>query len=105
MKSTEGLTLSLTKHAKKQAKAKEFHINDILKMWSGKPQVNPSRSYPGQYRVCGDGICLVGVQKGNSFVVITLYVDQEITPPRKDQLKTKAGRRFAERYAKGKGRG
>lgn len=105
METTEGVTLSLTKHAKKQAKAKNFPLDDIFKMWGNKPKINPSRSHKGQYRVCGDGICLVGVPKKNSFVVITCYVDQELTPPRPDQLATKEGRRYAKRYARGLGRG
>ncbi len=105
LKSTNGIVLSLTKHAKKQAKAKEFPIADIIKMWEDGPEVVPSRSHKGQFRVCGEGICLVGVPKGNSFIVITVYVDQELTPPRPDQLTTKSGRRYANRYAQGLGRG
>src|SRR5882757_5513593 len=99
MKSTDGVVLSLTKHAKKQAKAKGFPVADILTMWEGQNNIQPSRSHPGQFRVCGDGICLVGVPKNNSFVVITCYVDRLVTPPRPDQLGTKAGKRYAERYA------
>jgi hypothetical protein len=105
VKSTEGITLNLTKHAKRQAKSKGFPVKNILDMWSGKPRIVASRTYPGQYRVCGDGICLVGVPKGQSFVAITVYVDQELTPPREDQMSTRAGRRYAKRFAKGKGRG
>lgn len=105
MKTTEGVTLSLTKHAKRQAKAKNFPISDIVAMWENGPKVVPSRSHRGQFRVCGDGICLVGVPKDNSFVVITCYVDQELTPPRQDQLATPQGRRYAKRFAQGKGRG
>lgn len=105
MKSTEGVTLSLTKHAKRQAKSKGFPVQNILAMWSGRPRIIASRTYPGQFRVCGDGICVVGVPKGKSFVAITVYVDQELTPPREDQLATRAGQRYAKRYANGKGRG
>jgi hypothetical protein len=105
MKSTKGITLSLTKHAKKQAKSKGFPIRNILDMWNGKPRIISSRSHPGQYRVCGNGICVVGVPKGRAFVAITVYVDQDLTPPRPDQLATRAGRRYAERYANGEGRG
>lgn len=109
MRSTRGVTLSLTKHAKKQAKEKGFSVRNILDMWKEPDRIIPSRSYPGQYRVCGDGICLVGVPKGHSkvksFIVITLYADGELTPPRPDQMRTKAGRRYAIRYANGEGRG
>lgn len=103
---TQQLKLSLTKHAKKQATEKGFTISDILSMWhSPEARAIRSRSYPGQYRVCGDGICLVGVQKNKRFIVITCYADQELTPPRPDQLRTGRGRRYARRFAEGEGRG
>lgn len=105
MRSTRGVTLSLTKHAKRQAKVKGFPVSNILSMWENPDRIIPSRSYRGQYRVCGDGICLVGVPKGKSFIVITVYLDQDLTPPRPDQLQTKAGRRYAERFSNGEGRG
>lgn len=105
MRSTEGVTLSLTKHAKKQAKEKGFCVRNILDMWQKPDRIVASRTYPGQYRVCGNGICVVGVPKGGSFIGITVYTDQDLTPPRPDQLKTRAGRRYAKRYAQGEGRG
>lgn len=105
MRSTRGVTLSLTKHAKRQAKVKGFPVSNILSMWENPDRIIPSRTYKGQYRVCGDGICLVGVPKGKSFIVITVYLDQDLTPPRPDQLQTKAGRRYAERFSNGEGRG
>jgi len=105
MKSTEGVTLSLTKHAKKQAKVKGFNVQNIFSMWSEPDRIVASRSHPGQYRVCGNGICVVGIPRGTSFIGITVYVDQDLTPPRPDQLQTKAGRRYAQRYKKGEGRG
>lgn len=105
MRSTHGVTLSLTKHAKKQAKSKGFPIQNILSMWEDPDKIIASRSHPGQYRICGDGICLVGVPKGRAFIAITVYMDDELTPPREDQLCTRAGRRFARRFANGEGRG
>lgn len=39
------------------------------------------------------------------FTVTTLYQDRVLTPPRQDQLDTPEGRRYAERYLKGLGRG
>lgn len=109
MKNTDDYVLKLTKHAKQQVKAKEFSLKEIQTMWCDTPTVQPSRSYPGQYRVCGGGVCLVGVPKELNgtltFVVITCYVDGDLTPPREDQLRTRKGKRFAARYAKGEGRG
>ena len=104
MKNTKNIVLSLTKHAKKQAKVKGFPVDNILKVWEDPERIISSRSYPGQYRVCGNGICLVGVKKNRQFIVITLYVDEELTPPRPDQMRTKAGRKYAEKYWRGEGR-
>ena len=105
MRNTRGVTLSLTKHAKHQARVKGFEVPTILEMWQDPDRIIPSRTYPGQYRVCGGGICVVGVKKGSVFIGITLYTDGDLTPPRPDQMKSKAGRRYAERYHNGEGRG
>lgn len=105
MKSTDGVTLKLTKHAKKKARDIDVSVSDILEMWSEPNEIYPVRAYPGQWRVCGNGICLVGVSKRKSFIAITCYIDKELTPPRPDQLGTEVGRRYAERYSNGEGRG
>jgi hypothetical protein len=138
------------------ATEKNFSMEVIQRTFDHPTRVYPSGSHPGQWRVTGNGICLVGIpdvdnrndkQKdtGNTrntgndgeqqstikmitidgmtipipipdqpvtkprvekfFTVITLYQDMELSPPREDQLNTMEGRRFAERYFKGLGRG
>ncbi len=49
---------------------------------------------------------LIGVTDETfNFIVITVYYDKILTPPRPDQLNTPQGKRFAERYYAGLGRG
>lgn len=105
MKSTDGIELKLTKHAKRQARDKGFTVSNILEMWEDPEEIYPVRAYPGQWRVCGNGICLIVIPKKKSCIGITCYINKDLTPPRDDQLSTRAGRRYAQRYAEGKGRG
>lgn len=100
-----GRSLALTGHASSQAQEKGFSAETIAKTFRNPEEVYPSRSHPGQWRVTGNGVCLVGVPEGDKFRVITMYADRVLTPPRPDQLNTKEGRIFAERYAAGQGRG
>lgn len=101
----KGKKLSMSPHALKTAIEKGFSLDIIRDTFLSPKEVYPSRSYPGQYRITGNGVCLVGEPDGNQFRVITLYADKVITAPRPDQLKTPEGARFAERYAYGLGRG
>lgn len=105
MNTTKGLTLDPTAHALRQIIEKEFNPLMVKETFENPTEVYPSRSHPGQYRVTGNGICLVGKPEGTRFILITVYADKVLTPPRPDQLDTPEGRRYAERYAQGKGRG
>lgn len=106
MKDTNGMRLSLTRHACKTAVQKGFSAEEIQECFDNPKKVYPSKSHPGQYRVVNDAICIVGVPvDGGEFRGITMYVNGSLTPPRKDQLNTPEGKRFAERYEKGLGRG
>ena len=135
-------TLRLSKHAQRMATEKNFTLETIEKTFRDPTRVYPSGSHPGQYRITGHGLCLVGLpEKGaperkheiienprskdddqrendskddtkmpkdesvNYFTIITIYQDNILTPPRTDQLNTPEGRRYAERYLKGLGRG
>lgn len=92
-------------HARKQAKEKGFSEELIKKTIENPSEVYPSGSHPGQWRITGNGVCLVGEPDGDRFRVITLYADRIVTAPRADQLNDEKGRIFAERYAAGAGRG
>lgn len=106
MNTTEGMRLTLTRHACKQAALKGFTPELIQSVFDSPVEIYPSGSHPGQFRITGGGICLVGLPvDGSEFRAITLYADRVITPPREDQLNTPEGKRFAERYEKGQGRG
>jgi hypothetical protein len=106
MKSTEGMTLTLTRHACKQAVEKGFTPEAIQECFANPKKVYPSGSHPGQFRVVNKDICIVGVPVSNTeFRGITMYVNGTLTPPRKDQMDTEEGRRYAKRYADGLGRG
>ena len=96
----------LKRHARQQAHDKRFPLKTIRDTFNTPERVYVSKSYPGQYRVTGNGIVLVGVPdlETGSFIVITVYYDQVLTPPRPDQLNTPQGKIFAERYAAGLGR-
>ena len=106
MKTTEGMTLTMTRHACKQAAQKGFTAEQIQACFDAPKKVYPSRSHPGQFRIVNKDICLVGIPVSTTeFRAITLYVNGTLTPPRKDQMNTPEGRRYAERYEKGLGRG
>jgi len=123
-------TLRLSRHAQKMAHEKNFTESMIQETYRNPTRVYPSGSHPGQYRVAGNGLCLVGlpevigmqretddpvVESASSealkspsrkvFTVVTIYQDNILTPPRTDQLDTEEGRRYAERYLVGLGRG
>lgn len=100
-----GLALNPTQHALETITAKGFDADDVLSAFNRPTRVYPSGSHPGQIRVTGAGLCLVGRVIGNSFSLITVYLDQVLTAPRSDQMHTVEGRRFAQRHAAGLGRG
>jgi hypothetical protein len=117
-------TLKLSQHAQRMATEKGFTKEIVESTFRNPTRVYPSGSHPGQWRITGNGLCLVGVPDRDRrsprfhpymmqppiehelfFTVVTLYQDQILTPPRDDQLNTPEGRRYAERYLKGEGRG
>lgn len=105
MKTTKGYRLKPTTHFLRQALEKGFDGESIKAAFSSPEEVYPSGSHEGQWRVTGQGLCLVGRFEGSFFVAITIYADRVLTAPRADQLQTEEGRRYAERYANGLGRG
>lgn len=100
-----GCTAVMQEHALKQAAEKGFAEDTIKKTLENPAEVYPSGSHPGQWRVTGNGICLVGEPVGDRFRIITMYADRVVTAPRADQLSDEKGRIFAQRYAQGVGRG
>lgn len=98
-----GTSLELSDHAAKTAKAKMFDIGTIANAFMNPNRVYPNGRYPGQFRVTGDGLCLVGEVIGDKFRVVTVYHDGVITPPRKDQLQdSRGGASYAAHYGAGR---
>lgn len=101
------LTPKSTEHFLRQMKIKGFDPRAVIDAWKDPERVYPSRSHEGQWRITGNGVCIVGEPEPETglFRFITIYLDGVITPPRADQMQTAEGRRYAERYAQGLGRG
>lgn len=89
------LTPRPTKHFKDQMILKGFDPRAVIDTLKNPAEVYPSKSHPGQWRVTGNGLCLVGKPEGDAFILITCYLDRVVTPVRPDQLRTAEGRRFA----------
>ena len=53
--------LRISRHAQRMANEKNFSLETIEKTYNDPERVYPSGSHPGQYRVTGHGLCLVGV--------------------------------------------
>jgi hypothetical protein len=102
MESTKGMALYLRLHAKEQMEKKGFKLERVEMMFSDyeNNHVSPNKKYHGQFRICGDGICLVGQPFGDTFHVFTMYEDGVMTPPRPDQLETPDGQKYAKSYEK-----
>lgn len=90
------LTPRPTGHFIKTMNDKDFAAEDIIRAMRNPVEVYPSGSHPGQWRVTGQGLCIVGKPEGNEFVMITVYLDRVVTACRPDQLRTAEGRRFAQ---------
>lgn len=90
------LTPRPTAHFLKTLKSKGFDPRAVIATLKNPVEVYPSKSHPGQWRVTGNGVCVVGKPEGNEFVLITIYADRIVTPVRPDQLNTPEGRRFAQ---------
>lgn len=102
---TSNLRLAVTNHARKVIVTKGFDAVNVSKTFQKPAYVTQVAKYPNQIRLIGNGLALVGTVRGDEFVLITVYQDGVLTPPRPDQLHTPEGRRYAERYSQGLGRG
>lgn len=104
VKEVDGTMLHVREHALKQARLKGFDMATIEQTFRSPMRVYPNGRYQGQWRVTGNGICLVGEPRGGRFEVVTMYLDGVVTKPRADQLKTAEGAEFAGRYSTSGGR-
>jgi hypothetical protein len=104
MQTTEGFRIHATDHALKQILEKGFPVERIQETFQAPEKIYRNGKYEGQFRVTGNGLCLVGKPKGTTFTLITVYEDGVLTPPRPDQLETPEGQEYARRYAEGQAR-
>lgn len=101
----KGTRLIVSQHARRTIIAKGFDPRDVVAVHAAPSRVTEVRAHPGQIRLIGRGLALVGKIEAGRFTLITVYADGVLTPPRADQMNTVEGRRYAERYARGMGRG
>lgn len=94
----KGQRMRMEGHALSQAFDKAIDMGVVEATFKNPEEVYPNGRYPGQWRVTGNGICLVGEPRGGSFHIITMYLDRVVTAPRKDQMETSHGREYAQRY-------
>lgn len=73
----------LTKHVAEQATRKGFTIQQVCRAAADPQHTYPNRRFPSQRRHVREG--LVVVVDTATRTVVTLYVDQQITPLREDQ--------------------
>lgn len=100
MESTEGFKLAFTMHAQQQLDSKGISLELAESAFENPDKIYPNKKYVGQFRVTGNGICLIGKPMNGTFKVFTVYEDGVMTPPRPDQLLTEEGRKYAELYEK-----
>lgn len=105
MESTEGYKLAFSKHAHDQLLKKNVGVQRATEAFENPDKVYPNKKYEGQFRIVGNGICLIGRPMGRTFKVFTVYEDGVMTPPRPDQLDTPEGQQYAKLYAKAQSTG
>lgn len=94
-----------TKHALRTILDKGFNADAVKAVHRSPERVTAVRAHPGQIRLIGRGLALVGEVRGKDFVLMTVYLDGVLTPPRPDQMSTPEGQRYAQRFNSGLGRG
>jgi len=101
----EGKNVRVTQHVRDTIIKKGFDPEKVRRAIENPERTTDVLKYPGQIRSIGEGLAVVMRPDGRGWLAITVYLDGVLTPPREDQLKTPEGRRYAARYAAGKGRG
>jgi hypothetical protein len=79
------MSLIITRHARETVTSKGFDMETVQRTFARPTETYPSGSHPGQHRITGNGLCLVGRFDGDDFILITVYLDRVVTAPRPDQ--------------------
>lgn len=80
--------MRLSRHAREQALAKGFPLDDVIAAAEHPSLRYPSRSHPGQVRCVRGDLCVV--VDPAMHLVITVYTHLTRTPLRADQLEVTA---------------
>jgi len=86
--------MKLTAHAQRVVEDKGFDPEAIRAVWENPAVTYPSHRHPGQHKRIGGGLCLACDDATG--VVITVFVDHEVTPLRPDQVDA-AARKWAKK--------
>ena len=79
------MTMHPTRHFISQMTEKGFDPEAVVEIFKSPDRYYPSgKRHPGQWRITGNGMCIVGKPEGDRFVLITCYQDQVVTPVRED---------------------
>lgn len=84
---------SMTAHAQRVVEEKGFSSEDVQAVWRSPLVTYPSNRHPGQHKRIGGGLCLACDDVTGR--VITVFVDQEITPLRADQKRDQDALKWA----------
>lgn len=77
MKDTKGMKLTMTHTACKRAAQAKLGPEAILSAFETPVDIKPSDTYPGQYKIIGDGFALVGVPMDDTrFHAITVIKEK-----------------------------
>ena len=99
------MRFDFTSHFMRQALAKGFTAEEIHAALYSPEKVTEVRAHPGQRRFIAGRVAVVCAPCNGGWTAVTLYLNGTLTAPRADQLTTPEGRRYAERFAAGLGRG
>ena len=77
-------SLTLSRHAKTQARAKGFTVDQLVSALRNPDKVTDVTRYPGQRRWCGAGVAVIVNVRDR--VIVTVYADGIRTPLRPDQM-------------------
>lgn len=103
----EDKNVRVSQHCRETIVRKGFDAEKVRRAVENPERVTEVRKHPGQVRAIGEGLAVVlaPYAGGREWTAVTVYADGVLTAPRPDQMNTEEGRRYAARYAAGKGRG
>lgn len=77
-------TYTLTRHAATCADRLGFTKDELVDTFVNPKAVYPVKARPGQWRMVSREVCMVGVFKGDRFLVLTIFRNGSVAPGHKD---------------------